>query len=117
MQRIPDKDGFIDRVVESQVPVAVARNVQNLERAFIVNSDVFATNKSLVDALRIAHHLSHPRTGFGVKTEAHAMIGNPLVVARSEKKIGILDHETVLLPASQQSLAGDLLERCVPPMV
>src|SRR5580698_1688879 len=117
MQSIADKNSFIDGVVESQMPIAVARHVQNLERAVVVNSDMFAAHKSLVDALCIANHLSHPGTGFGVKTQAHAMIGNPLVIARSIKAIGILDHQPVLLSASQQCLTGDLLERCVAPVV
>src|SRR5580698_3628315 len=90
--------------------IAVSRHMEHLERTIVVNSDMFAADKRLVDSLRRPDHHSHPGAGFGVKAETDAVIGNPMVVARGEETIGIFNNQPVLLSACQLNLTGYLLE-------
>src|ERR1700677_1072327 len=93
--------------------VAMPGHMENLQRSLIVNSDIFPTDKGLIDALRRPSHFSHKSAGLRTSAKSHAMIRDPLVVARREETIRRLNHQTVLLTASELDLIGVLLERRV----
>src|ERR1700721_680189 len=93
--------------------VAMAGDMQDLKVTLVVNSNVFSADKGLVDPLWVAYHLSYPFASLRLNTETDSMIGNPLVIARSEEAIRVLDHQAILVAASEQHLTGDLFQGSV----
>ncbi len=95
----------------------MAGDMKNPKRASIIDQDVFAAHKGFIDSVGRAHHGANPSAGLRVETQSHAVIRNPLVVARSEKANGVLDDPSVLLATCQQYLAGNLLEGSIASVV
>jgi hypothetical protein len=64
MYGISDENGAIRTVIQRKMTIAVARHLENLEQAPVVNSDLFTAAKCKINPLGPAHHFSDPGARF-----------------------------------------------------